>query len=175
MIIFTTTHSTLPVISPWPLSTLYLFSFFLLVAHWIWLVLLLCVLTGAIHWRMVNLPGVRPPKKTDSSSLNSQQLCSVELQMGRGSCAPPTSMLECWLAWSCTGLVQSAIAVISSWVQWSCHVTLVLPDFWLFSAPTSEMFPEPWGCGREGYVRQMSCLLLSTWPAVSLCIKHYSL
>lgn len=53
MIIFTTTHSTLPVISPWPLSTLYLFFFFL-VTHWIWLVLLICVLTGASHWSMVN-------------------------------------------------------------------------------------------------------------------------
>lgn len=41
---------------------------------------------------------------------------------GGGSWSSLSSMLECWLASSCTGFLQTAPVVMSLWVQWPCHV-----------------------------------------------------
>lgn len=40
------------------------------------------------------------------------------------------SLLECWLTWLCSGLVQATTGSVSSWVQWFCHIqkTLFYPS-----------------------------------------------
>lgn len=40
---------------------------------------------------------------------------------GGGSWAPPFSVLESWLSWSCTGLIWATIATVSLWTE-RCYV-----------------------------------------------------
>lgn len=87
----------------------------------------------SIPWNIADLPGVTRLKKTDFLST------TIAPHLGeRGSWAPPNSMLDCWVVWSCVDcldVVQAATAATSSWMQpqkIQTPVSLLLPAF--FSA-----------------------------------------
>lgn len=74
---------------------------------------------------MVNIVGATPLKNMDSSFPRSHQL-SIAAHGGVGTYDTLPLMLECWLAWSCAGLVQTTTASESLWVHWSCHIQKTL-------------------------------------------------
>lgn len=61
----------------------------------------------------------------DSLSPRSHQL-SIAPKLGVGPRSLSPSWLECWMAWSSTGLVKATTASVSSWVQRYCHVQKTL-------------------------------------------------
>lgn len=85
-----------------------------------------------------------------------------------------TSMLECWLAWSCSGFVQAMVAAMNSWMEGFCYVqqTLFLaPD--LPSILAFESFhPHPFCNGSEPWWKKikMSQLWMKIPLTLILCI-----
>lgn len=93
-------------------------------------------------------------------------------------------MLECWLAWSCAGLVQATMAAVSSWVQQPCHVQKSLFQASLTSGYYSLLsLLLQWPLRLEGGIwyrcpvcgRELHCYLFSAlWLVVSFCMNYHS-
>lgn len=72
-------------------------------------------------------------------------ICSRSLTRNGASQAPSLSMPQCWLARSCSGLVQVTSDAVSAWVQWPEDSILQhsspLRSFWLLLCSVSLTFP----------------------------------
>lgn len=110
---------------------------------------------------MVNTPGA-----TLLNILN--KTCSppaaIDLPvMGRHSWALLPSMLQCWLAWFSSCLVQALTVFVSSWVRWSCYVQKILfwsgpptSDCYSLFIPSSVMVLDPWWEESDSYMPFMA-------------------
>lgn len=82
--------------------------------HWVQLVLWACAWAWdhpPEHRQPTN--SHRPEEESPSPPPSSQQLHTApQLEM-----YPLPPMLECWLAWSCAGLVLATITAVRSWVE----------------------------------------------------------
>lgn len=113
---------------------------------------------------MVKRVGVISLKNVFSSFPRSHQL-STTAHRGWELITPFLSMLKCWLAWSCAGLVQTTTAAESLWVHWSCHIQKTLlpssPPQPLYLTSLLLLLPK-WSWSLEEWV----------WYSVPLMTKH---
>lgn len=73
---------------------------------------------GHLHVRSwLTSPGATPLRKSDSLIPPEGVNWGQPSVSGGGSWAPPVSVLESWLSWSCTGLIWATIATMSSWTE----------------------------------------------------------
>lgn len=127
---------------PYPMTSCYLFYSLAITSS-------MCCLYNpgheATHWSVLNLPGTIPLKKTDCLP---QKLLAIprSSDCSGGSSHPPCSMLDVdWLGHKNAGLMQTAKAAVSSWLQCSCPCPGNIALLW--SLPTSgcsNPFPLLW-------------------------------
>lgn len=139
--------------SPPPRLHVYLL-FICLITYWVQLVLPMFV--GLGHPQEHGQPNRDLIIKEKLILLRNHQF-SIVPHLGWGSSwAPLLSVLQCWLAWSCTGLTQVIPGAVSlPRVQPSCRVrktmfALVFLNFWLsqsFGSPLSVLVSQSLGGG----------------------------
>lgn len=116
---------------------------------------------GAIHWSTVNLSEATPLTETDSIFPGSHQL-SIALQLWIEVYKPLPSMLECWLAWSNTCVLQATTVVVRSGAEviLSCSEDAVA--VWSSTASGSDSFlpSVPWWS---------LCLVRGMWCTCPMC------
>lgn len=130
--------------------------------------------SGSIH--------LAPLKKTDSSFLpsklptvSSSSASDGEVRGSSWTCL--SSMLECWLVWSCIGLLQTAVVAVGSWMpQWFPYVqktlfTLVLPKYLVFKTLCPQFLDIPWALWGQPLYRYPICGWALCWHLVSV---HWS-
>lgn len=119
--------------------------------------LIISISHSSIHWNIADLSGVTHLKKTDFLST------TMAPHLGeRGSWAPPNSMLECWVVWSCVDsldVVQAATAAMSSWMQLQ-----------KIQMPVRLLFPCVLSCLTKSWIQPLSYKELIDWLKFSILI-----
>lgn len=140
---------------------------------------------GSIRWSMVHLPGTTTLKKAEFTSSSSHKLSRAP-QPGVGVHETlPYHVVECWLAWSCSGIMQATTAAVVSRAQWpfDAQETPLLSSPLQFlalnnlSASSPVTFPKPCGRGCDTDVLRYGGILhrylfSERQPHVSFCVNH---